>query len=167
MKYTVTVSGLTVDVEINGAEVSVNGRPADVRLAPIGGTPLWQLAVGSQVKTFVMSPGDDGWTVTSQGESWTVDVADERTRRLREMAGPAVGGAHGEVIRAPMPGLVLRLEVEEGQTIEPGTGVLVLEAMKMENEIRAGHAGTVTRVLVEPGSPVEKGTPLVEIGPVS
>ena len=59
--------------------------------------------------------------------------------------------------------MVLRLEVGEGSRVEPGTGVLVLEAMKMENEIRASSGGVVTKVLVAVGSPVEKGAPLMEI----
>ncbi len=126
-----------------------------------------QLVVDGVCRTFALSRGDAGWTVSAAGESWTVDVADERTRRLRDVAGPATAGSHGEVIRAPMPGLVLRVDVEEGQPIEPGAGILVLEAMKMENEIRAAHAGTVSKILVEPGSPVEKGAALVEIGPAS
>jgi len=63
----------------------------------------------------------------------------------------------------PMPGLVLRLEVDEGQSVTPGMGLVVLEAMKMENEIRAQSAGTVRRIHVKTGQAVEKGTPLLEI----
>ena len=69
--------------------------------------------------------------------------------------------------KAPMPGMVLRVGVEPGATVSAGQGVLVLEAMKMENEIRAGAGGIVTSVLVEAGMAVEKGTPLVAIGPPS
>jgi biotin carboxyl carrier protein len=61
-----------------------------------------------------------------------------------------------------MPGLVVRLEVEPGQTLAPGAGVLVLEAMKMENEIRSPGGGRVKAVLVHPGQVVEKGQVLVE-----
>jgi biotin carboxyl carrier protein len=67
------------------------------------------------------------------------------------------------VVKAPMPGLVLRLEVEVGQRVEPGTGVVVLEAMKMENEIKAQGSGVVAAIHVEAGQAVDKGTPLVEI----
>jgi len=64
-----------------------------------------------------------------------------------------------------MPGLVLRLEVEEGQAVRIGTGLLVLEAMKMENEIRAVEVGVVRKILVRAGQAVEKGAVLVEISP--
>ena len=107
--------------------------------------------------------GTDGWTVHHRGERWQAVVMDERTRRVESLGAAAGSESRGEVVRAPMPGLVLRLEVEEGTPVEPGTGVLVLEAMKMENEIRASSAGVVTKVLVSPGAPVEKGTPLIEI----
>ncbi|MBI2072612.1 MAG: acetyl-CoA carboxylase biotin carboxyl carrier protein subunit [Gemmatimonadetes bacterium] len=62
-----------------------------------------------------------------------------------------------------MPGLVLRVDVEAGQEIAAGAGLVVLEAMKMENEIRSSGPGRVKSVLVEPGQAVEKGTPLVEV----
>jgi pyruvate carboxylase subunit B len=64
-----------------------------------------------------------------------------------------------------MPGLVLRVNVEVGQSVDEGAGLVVLEAMKMENEIRAPSAGEITEICVEPGEVVEKGLPLVEIGP--
>ena len=63
-----------------------------------------------------------------------------------------------------MPGLVLVVEVEEGQHVQEGQGVVVLEAMKMENEIKAVGGGVVTTIHVEPGQPVEKGAPLITIG---
>jgi biotin carboxyl carrier protein len=64
-----------------------------------------------------------------------------------------------------MPGLVLSVEAQPGTAVTPGDGVIVLEAMKMENEIRTSTAGIVREVLVTAGSPVEKGAPLVRIGP--
>ena len=66
-----------------------------------------------------------------------------------------------------MPGMILRLEVEEGQAVTRGVGLVVLEAMKMENEIRAPEDGVVVRIHAEPGRAVEKGAPLVELGPSS
>jgi len=67
------------------------------------------------------------------------------------------------MVRAPMPGMVLRVEVESGQKVASGSGLLVLEAMKMENEIRAGSAGVIKQIFVRPGQAVEKGADLLEI----
>ena len=92
------------------------------------------------------------------------EVEDERTRQIKELTGRGNERHKGGIVTAPMPGLVLRVEVDVGQGVEPDSGVLVLEAMKMENQIKAGVPGVVRAVWVEPGDVVEKGTALVEIG---
>ena len=78
-------------------------------------------------------------------------------------AAPVVTGA-GEPVTAPMPGTILRVNVQNGQAVKKGELLCVLEAMKMENEIMAPKAGTVTQVVVSKGSTVDTGAPLVVIG---
>ena len=78
-------------------------------------------------------------------------------------AAPAVTGA-GDAVTAPMPGNILKVNVTNGQAVKAGTVLVVLEAMKMENEIMAPKDGTVTQVLVNKGSTVDTGAPLVVIG---
>ena len=78
-------------------------------------------------------------------------------------AAPAVTGA-GEAVNAPMPGTILKVNVTAGQAVKAGTVLVVLEAMKMENEIMAPKDGTVTQVVVSKGSSVDTGAPLVVIG---
>ena len=78
-------------------------------------------------------------------------------------AAPAVTGA-GEAVNAPMPGNILKVNVKAGDAVKSGTVLVVLEAMKMENEIMAPKDGTVTQVLVNKGSTVDTGAPLVVIG---
>jgi len=77
-------------------------------------------------------------------------------------AAPAAGGQNA--VKAPMPGTILKVNVQNGQAVKEGDVLVVLEAMKMENEILAPKAGTVTQVLVAKGSTVDTGAPLVEIG---
>ncbi len=78
-------------------------------------------------------------------------------------AAPVVTGA-GEAVNAPMPGNILKVNVKAGDAVKAGTVLVVLEAMKMENEIMAPKDGTVTQVLVSKGSTVDTGAPLVVVG---
>ena len=78
-------------------------------------------------------------------------------------AAPVVTGA-GDAVKAPMPGTILKVNVQNGQAVKEGDVLVVLEAMKMENEILAPKNGTVTQVLVSKGSSVDTGAPLVVIG---
>src|SRR6266550_3620647 len=81
-------------------------------------------------------------------------------------AGPSAQGRKavlGGVVKAPMPGLVVRVEVSEGQVVEVGEGLVVVEAMKMENELRASSRGVVEHIHVSAGQRVEKGAALVTI----
>ena len=78
-------------------------------------------------------------------------------------AAPAVTGA-GDPVNAPMPGTILKVNVQNGQAVKEGDVLVVLEAMKMENEILAPKNGTVNQVLVSKGSSVDTGAPLVVIG---
>ena len=78
------------------------------------------------------------------------------------MTGQGGGDTGPKPIRAPMPGLVVRVNVQEGDTVEAGQSVAIVEAMKMENDLKAEGPGRVAAVLVEAGEPVEKGAVLVE-----
>ena len=101
-------------------------------------------------------------------EGWVFEVAveDEPRALLREQAGQGAGrGGHkvSDTIRAQIPGRVVRLWVAEGDTVEAGQRLLAIEAMKMENEVRAPHAGTVERVHVGVDSSVELKDELVTL----
>ena len=76
---------------------------------------------------------------------------------------PAAALAAGEVIKSPMPGNILKINVTQGQRVEEGDVLLILEAMKMENEVVATKSGTVAQIVVSSGNVVETGSPLVVI----
>lgn len=98
-----------------------------------------------------------------KGAQYNVRVDDERSLLLRSFLTKAQTTSTAQVIRAPMPGLISRIEVQIGQEVPIGKGLLVLEAMKMENEIRSLIHGRIKVVHVERGKAVEKGEPLVTI----
>jgi len=165
VKYFVTIGPQTIEVEVDGDRVLVAGEAVDVHLAPLAGTPLYHLLLGGESWTVAAQPlEEDGrWAMGAVGERVEVAVQDEPTRAAAALAvkGPEVAG--GAIVHAPMPGLVVRIEVAEGQQVDAGAGLVVVEAMKMENELRAPRAGVVQTVHVAAGQPVEKGMPLVTL----
>ena len=158
----------TVEVEVLGGAVRVDGETLDAHLAAVPGTPLYHLLLGGDSWTVASQPleGIGQWALGVVGERVDVEVVDERTQAIRALTGRKGGPSAGGVVRAPMPGLVVRVPVTEGQRVAAGTGLVVVEAMKMENELKAVHAGVVEKVHVTPGSVVEKGAPLVTLGSV-
>lgn len=163
MRYIVTIGGREIEVDVDGEQVSVAGRPQVATLSRVPGTPVCQLMVDGRPEAMAVEGAGEGrWTITRRGERCEIEVLDERTRHIRSLTGGA-GRARGPAtLKAPMPGLVVTVQVEPGQAVAPGTGVVVLEAMKMENELRATAPGVVRTVRVRPGEAVEKGQVLVE-----
>jgi biotin carboxyl carrier protein len=163
VKYIVTVAGRELEVEVDGERVTVGGRAVPAALRRVPGTPLRQLSVDGRPETLVVQPSGGGqWTIGMRGERWEVEVVDERTRHIRSLTGGADRQRGPGALRAPMPGLVVRVLVEPGQAVGRGGGVVVLEAMKMENELKAAADAMVKTVRVRAGEPVEKGQVLVE-----
>lgn len=169
MKYYVTVGPQTYEVEIVGDEVRIGGEPVPAHLQAVPGTPLYHLLLGTESWTLaaevvaVVEGAPATWILGAVGERREVSVVDERTRQVQELTGRRPGVPGGGVVRAPMPGLVVRVEVAAGDRVVAGAGLVVVEAMKMENELRAPAGGVVATVHVAAGEAVEKGAPLVTL----
>ena len=103
------------------------------------------------------------YTLWVDGFRFDGEALDERTRAIRDITAVSGKASGPAPVVAPMPGLIVRVNVAEGDSVQPGQGVVVMEAMKMENELRASAAGTVKAIHVSPGKAVEKGTVLVEL----
>jgi biotin carboxyl carrier protein len=101
--------------------------------------------------------------VLVNGQPFRVEIQDEQERRLRAAAGKGEARVGKRVVTAPMPGKVVKLLVKPGDAVSPGDGVIVVEAMKMENELKAPAAGTVREIRVEEGRAVGGGDVLVVI----
>lgn len=163
MRYFVTVLGREIEVEVDGEQVTVAGRTYTASLGILAGTPVRQLLLDGHSEALALEVAGGGrWVLTHRGERFELEVLDERARHIRGLAGSGERARGPVTLKAPMPGLVVRVQVEVGQPIAAGAGVVVLEAMKMENELRAGTAGVVRTVRVRPGEAVEKGQVLVE-----
>ena len=134
MKYKVTLNGRTYEVEVEaGKAMLIDEYEAIAPAAPAAAAPAMPAAPAAAAP--VAAP----------------------------VAAPAADVAAGEVVKAPMPGNILKVNVSVGQAVKEGDVLVVLEAMKMENEIMAPKSGTVAQVFVTKGSTVETGAPLVSI----
>jgi biotin carboxyl carrier protein len=166
MKYHVSVGGRNVVVEVDGDLVRVEGREMVVGLDPVPGTPEIRVMIDGATSSVVVDAQEGtNWRLIDQGAVRDVNVEDERSRHIRLLAGPVRAPEGPAVLKAPMPGLVVRVLVEAGAQFAAGAPLLALEAMKMENELKATGPGVVLAVLVAPGEAVEKGQHLLQLGP--
>jgi pyruvate carboxylase subunit B len=146
---------------------SVDGRVVDVALVHSDGSPVRVLHVDAATHPLLSRRLSKGvWRLRLRSGALNVEVLDERTKAIRDMAGAGAGPTGPSPVVAPMPGMVLSVEVEEGDVVSAGQGIAIVEAMKMENELRAAGEGVVSRVLAREGEAVEKGQVLVELAPL-
>jgi biotin carboxyl carrier protein len=163
MKYIVSVAGREVEVEVDGDQVTIAGRLHTAAVSSAPGSPVRQLLLDGRAESLAVEGAGGGrWAITRAGDRWELEVVDERTRHIRSLAGSSDRARGPAALKAPMPGLVVRVQVEPGQTVAAGAGIVVLEAMKMENELRASTPAVIKSVHARLGEAVEKGQVLVE-----
>jgi biotin carboxyl carrier protein len=167
MKFFVHIEGERLEVEVSDGKVRVEGEAVDVELSPKTSSPIRGVRAGGRsLRLIPRRNGRGNWSMELEGARWRADVLDpgeEAIRAARKGAGAASGPAP---LKAPMPGLVVRLEVSEGDEVTAGQGLVIVEAMKMENELRAPAPGRVKAVRVAEGTVVEKDTVLIEFEPL-
>jgi len=165
VKYFVRVGETELEVSLEGDAVRVDGRTVMARIADVEGTPVRMLTVGDEVHRIVVRPaGPRGrYSIWVDGFRHEVEALDERMRAIRELADATAGPVGPAPLVAPMPGMVVRVNVQVGDQVVPGQGLVVIEAMKMENELRATSAARVKSVLAQPGAAVDKGALLIEL----
>jgi biotin carboxyl carrier protein len=164
VKYIATTDGQEYCIELEEpGVVTVNGARHQVDLQSIDGGFHYSLLVGAASLEVFVERCDDLCFVTIEGQRYQVQVEDERLRQAGRRREAVLELGEAEVT-SPMPGLVVAVLVEAGQPIRAGEGLLILEAMKMENEIRAPRSGVVERVNVTPGQRVSRDDILVRIG---
>ena len=165
MKYLVKVGDANVDVELDGDVATVAGTSRVVRVSDVEGTPVRMVTIGDEVHRVVARRGvtRGRYTLWLDGFRYEVEALDERMRAIRELSGAGKEASGPAPLIAPMPGMIVRVAVQVGDIVQPGQGLVVMEAMKMENELRATTAGTVKAVLAQPGTAVEKGAVLLEL----
>ena len=166
MKYVVQLNDQrhTVSIEADGVQYE-NEPVARDELSEIEGSPVRMVKLGTHVYRVVAEKrqGRGRYTLWVDGYRFEVEALDERTRAIRDLSAANAAPTGPAPIIAPMPGLIVRVNVSIGDRVEAGQGIVVMEAMKMENELRATAAGTVWSINVTSGTAVEKGALLVEL----
>jgi acetyl/propionyl-CoA carboxylase alpha subunit len=164
LKFRAELAGETIPVEVTGEggryRLVVGDAASDVDARQVA-EGIWSILIGGASHIVDVSEEDGISLVEVDGESYSIRVEEETRYIIRTRGGKA--GASGQVLKAPMPGKVVLVEVEVGQVVAAGDGLLVLEAMKMENEFRAAAAGTVREIRVVAGQAVNLGEVLVVI----
>jgi len=163
MRYYVTIRDTTVEVDLEPDSIQVDGKVVTTDLVRVEGTDIHSLLVnGVSHRLVARREGQGSWRLFLRGQMLEANVVDERTRAIREMTGSTGEQSGPKPVRAPMPGLVVKVDVEPGQEVEPGQGVVIVEAMKMENELTSETGGRVATVHVTEGQVVDKDDILIE-----
>jgi biotin carboxyl carrier protein len=162
MAYVVKVDNKEFKVDIErvgkGFTVFLNGKKTNVEVAHEEGSQL-TLIVGTQSYTIAVESDDE---IVVNGEAYSVEVVDEDVQRFMKAA-PDRLQKKELAIKGVMPGLVLDVSVKEGDAIKKEDGLLIVEAMKMQNEMKAPRDGVVKKVLVTRGQTVNSGDTLLII----
>jgi acetyl/propionyl-CoA carboxylase alpha subunit len=163
MKYHVNSGSRERLVEVRQGEIVLDGdiESCEVDMLPVGEN--FVVRFRDRTATGFARRSGGGWQISIGGRVFDVRVDDERAHRIRQLAAVSTPPESGSEVRAPMPGLIVRVAVEEGQTVGAGESLVVMEAMKMENELRAESAGIVATVHVQPGSTVNREDLLITI----
>jgi acetyl/propionyl-CoA carboxylase alpha subunit len=166
VRYIVQVGDREVEVVLAEDGVTVDGEPMSAHLTEEDRAPVRLLSIGNVLHRIAVRRGEGRgrYTLWVDGYRFETEALDERTRAIRALSAATAGAAGPSPLVAPMPGLVTKVLVAPGDQVQPGQGLVVMEAMKMENELRAPAGGSVKAVRVTPGTAVEKGAVLVELG---
>ena len=164
MIYHVTIEGTTRVVEIGPDGVTLEGTPINIEFENVGAVPIHSLLLEGRSHSISAKQVErEQWALQVGGHRVTALVVEERTRAIRNMTDKKQVPSGPNPVVAPMPGMVMRVEVAEGDVVEAGQGIVIMEAMKMENELTAQAQGVVSRIHVVEGQAVEKDKVLVDL----
>ena len=162
MKYYVIVDGAEFEIEVSPEGiVTIDGEQVEVDMVRVPGQNVYSLLLEHHSYEIAVEEERDGYAILVQGQQFHVRVEDERQRRLmsgRSQLAPPGGDVN---VTAPIPGRVVKVEVDVGDEVRAGQPLVILEAMKMENEIRSHRDGRIRAVHVSPGDNVDQGAVLL------
>lgn len=164
MKYVATTGDREILIEIiDDHHITVDGVKYEIDFESVSEQTVYSLLANNKSYEALIYESEEGWQVLLHGSQYVLLVEDERERRLRASLG---GGPPENAVyhlKAPMPGLIVSVSVSEGQSIEKGDVLVILESMKMQNELKSPRPGKISRVRVKPGDNVEQRDPLLSV----
>jgi biotin carboxyl carrier protein len=164
MKYVSAIGEREYLIEIvDDRHVVVDGTAYEVDFDSVSEQPVFSLLLDGKSYESYVYPSEDGWQVLMHGNLYLANVEDERERRLRAASSGGVADREEFYLKAPMPGLVVSLPVGEGRRVEKGDVLVILESMKMQNELKSPRPGTIARVRVKVGDSVEQRQTLLSV----
>jgi biotin carboxyl carrier protein len=164
MKYITTLDGKEYNIEIiDEHHVAIDGRVLSVNFESVSGQPVFSLIIDGKSFEAYVYESEDGMQVLLRGRLYHLTVEDEREKRLRAAAGAGAADTDEFHLKAPMPGLVVAVQVSDGDTVEKGQTLVILESMKMQNELKSPKSGKVSRIRVKPGEKVEQRQTLLSV----
>jgi oxaloacetate decarboxylase alpha subunit len=166
MRYVATVAGAPTLVEVTGGaggryRLTIGDQVWEVD-ARVSGQGTCSILVGGASYLADVVDHDGACLVDVGGEAYEI-LVEEQTRWIIRTRGGTAGAGHGQILSAPLPGRITHVAVRPGDRVGPGDTLVVIEAMKMENEFRASAAGVVSEVRVQPGEAVNPGDVLVVV----
>ena len=165
MKYITIVNDQEYIIEIgHEGQIEVNGQEYKIDFEQLSEWGILSLLLNNRSLEAIVEERDQDWQVVIHGELYTVFVQDEQAYRLNKERGVSLDETGEATIKSPMPGLIIAVPVEVGQAVKKGDKVVILESMKMENELRSPKDGLVANIYVEAGASVEKDQVLLAIG---
>ncbi len=164
MRYFVTLGAREFNVDVTplsggGYSVAVCGESEPAEVVQVG--PALSIRIGGRMFDLVLDGSSPDIRFSSFETAGRATVETEQSRRTVSVRHGGGAGAGHDAVAAPMPGRIVRVLVAAGQEVEAGAPLIVIEAMKMENELRSSRAGTIAEVLVGPGDTVEGGAKLL------
>ena len=164
MKYVSTIGDNHFEIEINGEdEIFVDGERTFIDFRSVAGQSVYSLIVNGKSYEALVQPAEDGLEVLLQGQLYQITIEDERQRRLRQTTGSSAE-LRGELhYKSPMPGLIVTVRVREGQEVKRGDRMIVLESMKMQNELSSPSDGIVRNIRIQSGDNVDQNQVLLTI----
>ncbi len=165
MKFIAKIFQKEHEIEISNFKenrtVSVNGEIKQAELQCIGENELYSLVVDNRSYQLYIKQNSTGYEVSLNSSKYCIKLEDEKTHLMRSLLKADEKPKGFVEIKAPMPGLVVKISVNEGQEINIGDSLFIIEAMKMENEIRAIVAGRIKKICISEKDSVDKDSLLM------